>query len=444
MAWKSQYILRLADGDVLYTANDMRRLRELFRKGGLPALRAFRTRLVRQVRAFFLVAQQIEKVDMHKASWMQLERLLERYTKASSNACNFLTPMAQAGAILAQRILEKLPQAPQQQQQAWLTVLTYPQRENEHTKEARALLHLALLRNRPKLYQRALRRHVQRFAWIGARGYRWHLAWKEQDVHARVRELLQQRKDLRKELRLLNAVRKERKQAAGRLLRRLRIYQHSRVYLWIRMAQDFAYLRTWRTDYIYGAGYHAQALFQEIVRRCGLHPLDAMYLSLLELHTLVRTGKSAVSAVELRRRKESFATLLTPRKFLIFSGKLKTQQVARAVRFSRAQSSKVQGVSAFNGKVRGTARIVFTVEDLVKVRRGDVLVAVMTFPNFVPAMEKAAAFVTDEGGILCHAAIVSREMRKPCVIGTGNATKVLKDGDSVEVDATKGIVRKLA
>ncbi len=67
----------------------------------------------------------------------------------------------------------------------------------------------------------------------------------------------------------------------------------------------------------------------------------------------------------------------------------------------------------------------------------------MTFPHFIAAMERCAAFVTDEGGILCHAAIVSREMRKPCVIGTKIATKVLKDGDLVEVDATKGIVRKL-
>ena len=61
----------------------------------------------------------------------------------------------------------------------------------------------------------------------------------------------------------------------------------------------------------------------------------------------------------------------------------------------------------------------------------------------MPAMEKAAAFVTDEGGITCHAAIVAREMKKPCIIGTKIATKVLKDGDLVEVDAEKGIVRIL-
>ena len=65
----------------------------------------------------------------------------------------------------------------------------------------------------------------------------------------------------------------------------------------------------------------------------------------------------------------------------------------------------------------------------------------MTFPNYIAAMEKAAAFVTDEGGILCHAAIIAREMKKPCVIGTKIATQTLKNGDEVEVNANVGMVK---
>lgn len=81
--------------------------------------------------------------------------------------------------------------------------------------------------------------------------------------------------------------------------------------------------------------------------------------------------------------------------------------------------------------------------DFSKIKVGDVLVTSMTTPNMVPIMQKAAAFVTDEGGITCHAAIVAREMKKPCVIGTKIATKIFKDGDVVEVDATAGIVKKI-
>ena len=78
-----------------------------------------------------------------------------------------------------------------------------------------------------------------------------------------------------------------------------------------------------------------------------------------------------------------------------------------------------------------------------KVKLGDILVAKMTRPDYVPAMRRAAAIVTNEGGMTCHAAIVSRELGIPCIVGTKIATKVLKDGDLVEVDAEKGIVKKI-
>ena len=90
------------------------------------------------------------------------------------------------------------------------------------------------------------------------------------------------------------------------------------------------------------------------------------------------------------------------------------------------------------------AKILVSAEEMNKIEDGDVLIAVMTRPDYFPAMQKASAFVTDEGGITCHAAIVAREMKKPCVIGTKIATKIFKDGDIVEVDAEKGLVRKIS
>ena len=80
-------------------------------------------------------------------------------------------------------------------------------------------------------------------------------------------------------------------------------------------------------------------------------------------------------------------------------------------------------------------------EEIPEVMEGEVLVAPMTTPDYLPAMKRATAFVTDEGGITCHAAIVARELKKPCIIGTKIATKVLKDGDLVEVDANTGTVK---
>ena len=78
-----------------------------------------------------------------------------------------------------------------------------------------------------------------------------------------------------------------------------------------------------------------------------------------------------------------------------------------------------------------------------EVKDGEILISPMTMPDFLPAMVKAAAYVTDEGGALCHAAIVAREFQKPCIVGTKFATKIFRNGDYVEVDANTGVVRLL-
>jgi phosphohistidine swiveling domain-containing protein len=105
-----------------------------------------------------------------------------------------------------------------------------------------------------------------------------------------------------------------------------------------------------------------------------------------------------------------------------------------------AQESGITGQTAYEGKVKGEVKVVSSTDEFDKFTEGDILVTSMTRPEFVPIMKKAAAVVTDEGGITCHAAIVSRELEIPCIIGTETATQKLEDGDEVEVDADKGVV----
>ncbi|NQU98798.1 hypothetical protein HQ533_04980 [Candidatus Woesearchaeota archaeon] len=105
--------------------------------------------------------------------------------------------------------------------------------------------------------------------------------------------------------------------------------------------------------------------------------------------------------------------------------------------------TEVKGAIASPGKVKGVARIVLDVSKVKVFNKGDILISSMTRPEFIPLMKIAKAIVTDEGGITCHAAIVSRELGIPCVIGTKIATKIFKDDDLVEVDANKGVVKKI-
>lgn len=101
----------------------------------------------------------------------------------------------------------------------------------------------------------------------------------------------------------------------------------------------------------------------------------------------------------------------------------------------------VRGIGASAGRISGTVKVVLNLEDAIsKIHDGDILVTVMTDPDLVPFLMKSAAVVTNTGGMLCHAAIVAREMGKPCVVGTKNATQVLTDGMRVIVDGSIGIV----
>ena len=117
--------------------------------------------------------------------------------------------------------------------------------------------------------------------------------------------------------------------------------------------------------------------------------------------------------------------------------------LAMTERPEKANPSSLAGTPAAAGLYEGTVRRVMSKPDFQKFRPGDVLVAAMTRPDFLPIMKRAGAIITDEGGLTCHAAIVARELKIPCIVGLKNATRRLKDGDRVEVDANHGFVKIL-
>ena len=102
----------------------------------------------------------------------------------------------------------------------------------------------------------------------------------------------------------------------------------------------------------------------------------------------------------------------------------------------------VKGLGAAPGAAGGAVRMLASLDDAAGLGDDDILVTHMTAPDWVPLMRRAAAIVTDSGGMTCHAPIVSRELGIPAVVGTGDATKRLRDGEGVTVDATHGVVRE--
>lgn len=208
-----------------------------------------------------------------------------------------------------------------------------------------------------------------------------------------------------------------------------------------KLVKEFSYVKDARDEYRRKAVFAILPLFDEIGRRLGLPRKEAALLTNEEI-VLALSGRF-LNKKKLNLRKKAFVMFWAKQK-LVISTKEKDLKAFYKKINSSLQENKISGLPASSGKVKGLARIVINVQDLHKIKKGDILVAVTTHPDFVPAMQKAIAIVTDEGGMTSHAAIVSREMKKPCIVGTKNATQVLNDGDLVEVDANKGIVRKIS
>jgi phosphohistidine swiveling domain-containing protein len=208
---------------------------------------------------------------------------------------------------------------------------------------------------------------------------------------------------------------------------------------WISLMKEFIYFRNYRTEVLYGCFFLAEKFWFKFSVANNLGEFDLSYYLVNEIYDLLKTRKM-VPNEELDARKERFGIVMDLGETKIIVGQElneKIKDVSQAIDIT----SQIKGTVACKGKITGRAKIVIGANNQDKILSGDILVTSMTTPDLLPCMGRAAAFITDEGGITCHAAIVAREMKKPCIIGTKNATKIIKDGDLVEVDANNGIVR---
>ncbi len=184
--------------------------------------------------------------------------------------------------------------------------------------------------------------------------------------------------------------------------------------------------------------YLGRKLYFEIARRTGFSVGDLMFLTYDETESLIINPDKKI---DYGSRKEGYAFAFSSGKIEIFVGKDMEDYIKENVNLGVKGELKGLGVSKSVSK--GRVKIVLHSADLSKIKDGDVLVTPMTRPEYVLMMKRCSGIVTDEGGMLCHAAIVSRELGIPCVVGTKHATEILHDGDLVEVDADHGVIRRL-
>ncbi len=214
---------------------------------------------------------------------------------------------------------------------------------------------------------------------------------------------------------------------------------------WFEAARYFSYLRDERKTFQQKIFYWQAETLEEISKIIDITRKDLEYLIYSEFSPKILKSKKVRETIE--KRKISFTWIWTG----LTSPKIwEGEQAEKIFNKYSVQKEKIsedleefKGQIAFPGRVKGYARIIFNPHVVKNYKKGSILIAGMTSPDFVPLMRKSLAIITDSGGVTCHAAIISRELKIPCIIGTKIATKVLKDGDLVEVDAEKGIVRIL-
>jgi len=205
----------------------------------------------------------------------------------------------------------------------------------------------------------------------------------------------------------------------------------------------YTLLHDYRKEGQVKAVYYIRNIYKEIALRLKVDYQLLYYYWPNELIAALKLGKNLDIDLLKKRGQEWLCEYYANGKMIEEFGAKAGQTRDKAIGLVIDETNReLLGVSASLGRITGPAKVCLSAKIAnEKIQEGDILVTGMTMPEFVTAMKKAAAVVTDEGGLTCHAAIICRELGKPCVVGTKLATRIIKDGDQIEVNANHGVVK---
>lgn len=402
-----------------------------------------------------LKAADINGIDLGKKSNRSLRLLLQRYIKEFYNMGPFwVVPFAieKIGTGIILKELERKLRENKALIKDYFLILTSPSKESYVAQERREFLQLAkeileagyLLKDKKlkiklrknKVIWAKIKSHLSKYCWLNIQ-FMIGRPWIANDLILRFKEVDNPESGLKK----LSARNQANEKAAIELIRKLNF--SNRLKKIIAAVREYVFLRTHRKDITTMTDYKIRPLLIEIAKRHNLTFKNIIYYTSEEIYLLLKTGQKVADSV-IKSRRRDFAILATKRTAKVLVDKeLVGYRESWGKEEIEKNIKKIIGVTASKGYSKGKVRVLIDKRQIRIFKKGEVLVTTMTTPDFVPAMRKAAAIITDEGGILCHAAIVSREFGIPCVIATKTATTVLKDGDLVEVDADGGLIRIL-
>jgi len=258
---------------------------------------------------------------------------------------------------------------------------------------------------------------------------------------ADIKNILKENPDIAGELhRLKTFVEKTKKEKEKEKIKN--IISDKKMSFYLDIFEHYAVMHDWRKEMQMKSTAVFNKFLFEISRRYHHKYNDIVWCWPEEIKKCVISGE--INADEIESRKDALFVIITKDSHELFVGERAIALRKKELDIELGNIRDFKGIIASMGKVIGKAKVCFSSADAIqKMKKGDILVASMTQPDYVPAMKKASAIVTDEGGITCHAAIISRELKIPCIVGTRIATKVLKDNQLIEVNANHGAVKIL-
>jgi phosphohistidine swiveling domain-containing protein len=345
------------------------------------------------------------------------------------------------GEPLAELVSQKLFLILQDRARAdkYLLKLSSPLVPNDVLNERLDSLRLAI--KKPKVsaknFRELLKKHCDKYRHIPMFDFD-HLPYTYQYFYQEIKKIKKPAKELQEIKKLFASRRREFKDIVS-VLKADRNFKNLLYFL-----KENVFLRDYRDMIRQKYNLELRKFYMAVGQRLSLNIDEVAILTNREIIKYLKSGKKFPHSI-IRQRKSAFLLKQENGAVEIFSGNEALRQAKQELNFTaKFKDQKIEGVTGASGKARGRVVLVFTNRELSKVKAGDVLVTTMTRQDFVPAIRKSAALVTDEGSVTCHAAIIARELGIPCIVRTKIGTSVLKDGDRVEVDADKGIISRIS
>ncbi len=321
----------------------------------------------------------------------------------------------------------------QQNSEDIFNIVMTPIKQGIFTFERISLLKIAKLSVENKSYNKQLDKHIEQFSFLKEKGM--FLEFYDREYY------LNQLKQIKKqcELKQLRNDNNKRKKQFEQIVKPFNSYQQTI----LRTANKSVYFRSWRTEHLEQTADYLQNLFEEIAKRLGLDSKkEVVWLLPHEVEQLLLKEQKANKDL-IQQRKQAFVYLTEENKEdIILQGKEAAEFFNKIKNnITNNKGNELNGMSAFPGKVTGKAVVIHSREGYNNIKNGEILIIHATSPEIVPYLTNIKAIVTEEGGILSHVAVISREMKIPAIIGTGNCTKLVKTGEIVEVNTENGTVK---